>query len=276
MPRKLFCEISPLTYEISTKKEQIIRDILNFTAAEKFAAAKNETPLPVVIYKHNSLIRRKLGNTEPELQEGKAVNLSLAAPSVNGIIINPGETFSFWSLVGNPTAKRGYKTGLSIKKGKPDRSVGGGMCQLTNLIHYMVLHSPLIVTEYHHHNNLDLFPDFGRQVPFGTGTSVLYNYLDYRFKNETEAVFQLLILTDGEYLRGELRSDTAAGYKYHIKEEESYFTQNADGFHRHNKVYRTVVDKHTGNTIEKTLIAKSDARVMYPAEDIPSGALRIN
>jgi vancomycin resistance protein VanW len=266
MSRKLFCEISPLTYEISTKKEQLLRDLQNFTTDEHFALKKSAEPLPVLIYKHNSLIRRKLGNTEPELQEGKAINLALAAPLINGILINPGETFTFWRLVGNPTPKRGYKTGLSIKKGKPDRSVGGGMCQLTNLIHYMVLHSPLEVTEYHHHNNLDLFPDFGRQVPFGTGTSVLYNYLDYRFTNKTDAVFQLLISTDAEYLRGELRSDCETNYKYHIKEEESRFVKTPDGYRRQNKVYRTVVDKHTGNTVEKTLICESDAKVMYPME----------
>jgi vancomycin resistance protein VanW len=263
MARKLFCEISPLTYEISTKKEQLLRDLQNFTTAEHFAEEKDAEPLPVLVYRHNSLIRRKLGNTEPELQEGKAVNLALAAPLINGILIRPGETFTFWRLVGNPTAKRGYKTGLSIKKGKPDRSVGGGMCQLTNLIHYMVLHSPLKVTEYHHHNNLDLFPDFGRQVPFGTGTSVLYNYLDYRFINETNAVFQIIIGTDAEYLRGELRSDTPTDYKYHIKEEESRFIETPEGFRRQNKVYRTVIDKHTGNTIEKTLICEADAKVMY-------------
>jgi vancomycin resistance protein VanW len=266
MSRKLFCEISPLTYEISTKKEQLLRDLQNFITTERFACKKYDEPLPVLIYRHNSLIRRKLGNTEPELQEGKAVNLSIAAPLINGIIINPGETFAFWRLVGNPTAKRGYKTGLTIKNGKPDRDVGGGMCQLTNLIHYMVLHSPLEVTEYHHHNNLDLFPDYGRQVPFGTGTSVLYNYLDYRFINKTDAAFQLILSTDAKYLRGELRSDTETNYKYHIKEEDSCFVKTPNGYRRQNKVYRTIVDKHTGITIEKTLICESDAKVMYPME----------
>ena len=56
-------------------------------------------------------------------------------------------------------------------------------CQLSNLLHWMVLHSDLTITEHHHHDRFDLFPDDGRQVPFGMGTSIVYNYLDYRVTN---------------------------------------------------------------------------------------------
>lgn len=48
------------------------------------------------------------------LQENKAVNLAIAAPKVNGIIIRPNETFSFWKLVGSDSEKKGYKDGLTI------------------------------------------------------------------------------------------------------------------------------------------------------------------
>ena len=46
------------------------------------------------------------------------------------------------------------------------------------------MHSPLKVTELHTHSDA-LSPDHGTRVPFGTGTSVSYNYVDYRFKNIT-------------------------------------------------------------------------------------------
>ena len=153
-----------------------------------------------MIYKHASLIRRRLGNTDLELQENKAVNLALSAPKVNGILIRPGETFSFWHLIGPDTARHGYKVGLTISNNKPSTGVGGGHCQFTNLIHWMVLHSDLTIVEHHHHDGFDLFPDYKRQIPFGTGTSIVYNYLDYRFRNDTDNVYQLLVYTDGEYL----------------------------------------------------------------------------
>lgn len=92
-----------------------------------------------------------------KLQENKATNLSLAAPKINGIIIKPQEVFSFWKLVNKCTESRGYKEGLVIKSGNVDKGIGGGMCQFTNLIHWMILHSPLTIIEQHHHNHIDIF-----------------------------------------------------------------------------------------------------------------------
>ena len=111
----------------------------------RLAKEKSSEPLPVLVYRHASLIRRKLGNTDLSLQENKAVNLSLAAPKINGILIRPGETFSFWNLVGRDDARHGYKKGLTIAHGMPSSGVGGGLCQFTNLIHWMVLHSDLTI-----------------------------------------------------------------------------------------------------------------------------------
>ena len=146
MARKLFCQICPLTYRISTYKERGARRIKDVLSGQRFARTRQEL-LPVLIYKHSSLIRRRLGDVDMRLQENKAVNLSLAAPWVNAVLIRPGETFSFWRLVGNATARRGFRKGLTISNGAPSSGVGGGMCQMTNLIHWMVLHTPLTIVE---------------------------------------------------------------------------------------------------------------------------------
>ena len=69
MKRKLFCEISPLTYRISTKKEILMRKIRDLPLRGKFARVKQEELLPVRIKKHASLIRRWLGNVDMQLQE---------------------------------------------------------------------------------------------------------------------------------------------------------------------------------------------------------------
>lgn len=263
MPRKLFCEISPLTYRISVKKGVLLRRLRDTFGDGRFAKTKAAEPLPVRVYSHNSLIRRRLGQVDMRLQENKAVNLSLAAPHINGILIRPGEIFSFWRLVGNTTAARGFREGLTISSGKATSGIGGGMCQFTNLIHWMVLHSPLTVVERHHHNGLDLFPDFGRQVPFGIGTSVAYNYIDYRFRNDTPFTFQLLVHTTDEYLCGELRADRQPRWAYHIKVENEGFVREADGVYRVGEIWRDKVDRLTGNRVAHELIQRNHARVMY-------------
>ena len=182
MARKLFCEISPFTYRLSMEKEIMKRHLRDVFNGIHFAKERTQDSLPVVIYRHNSLIRRRLSNVDMQLQENKAVNLALAVKHIDGLLIRPGETFSVWKLIGRTTESKGYKEGLTITHGKPAKGIGGGMCQLSNLIHWMVLHSELTITEHHHHDALDLFPDHGRQIPFGTGTSISYNYIDYRVK----------------------------------------------------------------------------------------------
>ena len=268
MKRKLFCEISPLTYKISMEKEIILRNIKDIFSNNKFATHKNQNKLPVTIYKHNSLIRRKLGNVNMELQENKAKNLSIAAPKINGIIIKPGETFSFWHIVKRCLKKDGYKEGLTIAKGKPSSGIGGGMCQMTNLIHWMILHSEMEIIEHHHHDQIDLFPDYKRVIPFGTGTSIVYNYLDYRFKNNTNLTYQLIIYVTDEYLCGELRADKKQENKYHIQAEEVFFSKEKDGVYRNGKIYRIKNNIETGKCISKKLIRVNHAKVCYDTSNL--------
>lgn len=65
--RKLFCELSPWTYQISRKKCILLRHVQDFFSREKLACDKSTERLPVLIYRHGSLIRRRLGNTEMHL-----------------------------------------------------------------------------------------------------------------------------------------------------------------------------------------------------------------
>ena len=171
-----------------------------------FSKIDHTTSVPNVWIEHKSTLLRKLKDVDMYLQYNKITNLNLAVAKINGVVIKPGETFSIWRMVGRPTKRKGYKQGLTIAKGQPSQGIGGRLCQLSNLIHWMVLHSELTITEHHHHDALDLFPDFGRQIPFGTGTSISYNYIDYRVKNETSNGYQLKLWVDGEYLCGELRA----------------------------------------------------------------------
>lgn len=268
MRRKLFCEISPLTYKISVFKCRCIRNMQDLFSGLRFSKTKQEELLPVVVYRHNSLIRRKLGNTQMELQENKAVNLAISAPKVNGILIRPNETFSFWHLVGSISPAKGYKEGVTIFNDQVKAGIGGGLCQFTNLIHWMVLHTPLTIIEHHHHDGLDLFPDYNRQVPFGTGTSIVYNYLDYRFKNESDITYQLVTYVTDTHLCGELRASNHVPVKYHISAENEHFVRIDDTIYRRGQVYRVCIDKTTGNELSRELIRENNARVMYDADHL--------
>ncbi len=263
MARKLFCEISPLTYRISVEKNILQRRLKDAFSGVKFAEKHSSRPLEQLVFAHKSLIRRRLGKVDMQLQENKAINLAIAAPYINGILIRPGETFSFWKLVGRDSSRRGFVEGMVLRKDVPSRGVGGGLCQFTNLIHWMVLHSELTITEHHHHERRDLFPDFGRKVPFGTGTSIMYNYLDYRVRNDTDCTYQLLVHVEEDCLVGELRSSKPPEYSYDIHTENHRFVRESDGVYRCGTVVRKTLSRSTGEELHNEVIRENHALVMY-------------
>lgn len=271
--RKLFCEYGPVCYQLSLRKERLLRHTKDLVSRQRFASARQAEPLPALVKGHCSVIRRKLAGVDPALQEGKAQNLMLAAAKVNGLIIAPGETFSFWRTVGNATRRKGYREGLTISGGKLGRGIGGGLCQLANLIHWLVLNSPLTVTELHHHSDA-LFPDERRTVPFGTGTSVFYNNVDYRFRNDTDQPVQLLIWLREDELCGELRSLQPFLCRYRLVEENSHYARLEDGYYRLSQVYKLTIDRATGTVLRRDLILDNRSRVLFDPALIPPEELR--
>lgn len=228
----------------------------------KFADKRADESFPYTIKRHQSLLRRKLGSSDPQLQENKITNLRLAITNMDGIVIRPGETFSFWHLVGRTTARKGYIEGLILSKGEVKTGIGGGLCQLANLLYWMVLHSPLEVRERHHHS-FDPFPDEQRVLPFGSGASVFYNYVDLRFFNPTEQSFQFRVWLTEEHIKGALLSADDWPYSYHIEERNHRF-YHRDGKHfRENEIWRNLVDKQSGDTIEEQFLIHNDAEVKY-------------
>ncbi|MBQ3114529.1 MAG: VanW family protein [Clostridia bacterium] len=268
MKRKLFCEISPFTYWISKQKNIIMRNMRDRLNNVSFATKKSDSELPFLIFEHKSLIRRVLGNIDMTFQENKAVNLALSAPKINKVLIYPGEIFSFWKLVGKCKASKGYKRGLTISNSKVGDDIGGGMCQFTNLLYWLVLHSPLKVIEHHHHDDFDLFPDYDRKVPFGTGTSITYNYLDLRIKNDTDSIFQFVVYVTDTYLNGELRSSEELNFEYEIRTDQERFVRESDGVYRKGLVYRKCIDKRTNEVVFSECIRKNNAKVMYEIDEL--------
>ena len=271
--RKLFCDINPTTYKISLEKEIFKRNVKDLFSEEKIAKQHSKEVLPNIVKSHSSILIRKLNGVDLRLQENKVTNIMLACNKVNGLIIHPGETFSFWKTVGKATQKKGYKEGLVISSKGLTSGYGGGLCQMANMIHWLVLNSPLEVTELHHHSDA-LFPDERRRVPFGTGTSVSYNNIDYRFRNNTDQDVQILVwIEDGELL-GELRSEREFPYRYTLIEENHHFKKEGDKYYRISQVYRLVIDRATNEVLNKELILDNHSAVLYDYSLIPEDQIR--
>jgi vancomycin resistance protein VanW len=213
------------------------------------------------------VLRRRLLDLDPRLQETKVVNLRLAAATIDGLLIRPGETFSFWNRVGPPTAARGFTEGLILRGGRITAGIGGGLCQLSNLLYWMALHAPLKVVEQHHHG-FDPFPDAGRVLPFGSGATIFWNYGDLRLANPTGQTLQLRACVGRRRLHGAITAQRPWPFSYHVEEAAHRFVREADGIvYRENELWRRVVDRRTGETIERTLLTRNHAIVGYPVPE---------
>lgn len=225
-------------------------------------ANKVQGILPCVQFTHKTLMLRKLKDVEMYLQYNKIINLSIAVKRINQVVINPGETFSYWKLIGKTTKSKGYKDGLILFCGSFKAGVGGGLCQLSNLIYWMTIHTPLTVIERYRHS-FDVFPDSNRTQPFGSGATCVYNYRDLMIRNDTGVPYQLCVKVEGEYLVGEWRSIYEPQITYQVYEKDHRIElEQWGGYTRHNKLYREVFDD-TGSKINDEYITENHAIMMY-------------
>lgn len=218
------------------------------------------------IASHSSVILRRLEGVDMRLQENKRTNLALAIASVDGMVLHPQEELSFWRCIGPPIARRGFLSGLVLENGHMSVDVGGGLCQLSNLLYWLVLHTPLEVTERHHHG-YDVFPDSGRVLPFGSGATVFYNYVDLRFRNPTDLCFRLHLWLTDEELHGKISADRLPELARHVREEGHRFVEEDGRWFRENRLYQVAIDRHTGREQSCRLLAANRSPVMYEIDE---------
>ena len=277
MPKKkrLFCEICPATYAISLKKEIVKRHLKNMFGHEHFATERQTEPLPVVVSTEGGNMIKRGPGIDPVLQANKADNIRLACSKINGIVVHTGQTFSFWQLVGKTSRRNGFADGRVLVNGKLVAGVGGGLCYLANTINRIVMHSPMTITELHHHSDA-LAPDpGGHRVPYSAGTSVNYNFIDYRFRNDTSQPVQLLAWCDGDDLKAELRTTVDYPTTYRLAEEDHHFHQEDNGkYYRCSRIYRETIDRATGQVTDRRLQWNNHSEVMFDYSLIPKELIR--
>lgn len=113
----------------------------------------------------------------PASNKARATNLSIALAKLNGIVIMPGETFSFNKVIGDPTAAKGYKPAATFKGSKVVDEVGGGICQTVSTLYNAVLYANLEVVSRKAHG---LAVGYVRP---SLDATMYYPNIDFKFKN---------------------------------------------------------------------------------------------
>lgn len=234
----------------------------NYSQAD-FASELSSGELSHEIFTHKTTHLRQLKDIDMWIQHNKVKNLEIAIQNLNGLIIKPGQTFSYWRQIGNPSKQKGYVEGMVLNNGNVETGTGGGLCQLSNLIYWMTLHTPLDVIERWRHA-YDVFPDVRRTQPFGSGATCAYPNVDLQIMNNTNQRFQLKLELTDEYLVGKWLSDEEVKSKYEIYEKDHEFKSEFwGGYSRNNKIFRKVIDTPTKKVKADEFITSNHAVMMY-------------
>lgn len=155
-----------------------------------------ELPLPHAI----SVSQRIMPS---ESFENKRYNIRTAAQRIDGCVLLPGQTLSFWWLVGNPNTT--LKQSRTIRNGKVVQDVGGGICQVSGIIYHTSLLAGLRIVERHNHS-VDLYTDTTRFTPLGTDATVVYGHKDLRIHNPLPFPIQYQLTIADDLLTTQIRS----------------------------------------------------------------------
>lgn len=124
---------------------------------------------------------REIARHETEFnakEKNRTNNISRAAKSIDGSIVQPGETFSYNETVGPTNEKRGYKKGIVFLKGEKVEGVGGGVCQVSTTLYQAAENAGLEILERHDHSRPVTYAEEGEEA------ATSYGGIDFKFKND--------------------------------------------------------------------------------------------
>lgn len=110
----------------------------------------------------------------------RAHNIKIGSVKYNGVIIKPGEDFSFNSILGKVDEQNGFESELVIKGGKLVKEAGGGLCQVSTTLFRSAIMAGLPILERRPHS----FP-VRYYNPQGFDATVYPGVADLKFKNDT-------------------------------------------------------------------------------------------
>jgi vancomycin resistance protein YoaR len=130
---------------------------------------------------------------------GRIHNVALAAARINGVLIKPGEIFSFNDTVGDISAATGYQSAYIIKEGRTVLGDGGGVCQVSTTLFRAALAAGLPIVERHAHAYRVHYYEDGGFKP-GLDATVYGPTYDLKFKNDTPVSILIQAKTDITHL----------------------------------------------------------------------------
>jgi len=159
-------------------------ELLNETETGKTATIHISYIQPEITREHleSMLFRDLIGEctTRVHGSADRVTNVRLSSEAVSGLILKPGEEFSFNDVVGVRSYSKGYRAGGAFVDGVMVTVIGGGICQTSSTLHSAIMDTDLLITDRKPH---------GQPIPYlprGRDATVFWGKQDFKFVNNTE------------------------------------------------------------------------------------------
>ena len=268
MARKRITQRFPWLLPLRTRQRKLCFYLKMRLDQNRYAKTRQTEKLPVTLFSSSCQMMNPDTGFPMVYQENKVHNLKLAAKPIDGLLIRPGETFSFWVSAKNADREEPYREGLTEIDGKLTTAPGGGLCMITNLLFWVLLHSPLTIVERHGHDRKD-FPEPPSDAPLGVDATIAEGWLDLKVRNDTEKTFQIGVSFDDTHITGEVRTAHDDGIIYRVYNGPVTYFRREDGeIIESVEIIRERVSRESGEAFSAKVMYCNQCEIGYP---LPEG-----
>lgn len=261
MSRKRITQIFPFLTPIRIWQRNLFFNMKMDFDKNKYSKKFGE-PLPYVVASSKTLMINENSGQDILYQQNKVHNLKIISQTMNHVLIQPKETFSFCYLSKHSNKYGTYKDGLVLVNNEIVPTKGGGICHLSNLLYYVFLMSPLTILERHGHK-VKSFPNPDKNSLEGVDATIRSGWLDLKVRNDTEHTYQIEIDFDEEYMYAKILSDEEFEYQYSITNDHFQYIRKDNQIYESASVIKITTDKKTGRQISKEKLYDEVVRVEY-------------
>lgn len=263
MPRKRLTQVFPGLLSLR-KKQRLFCFYLGMRMdGNRYAETREKDTLPHIVYASTCPMYNPDTGFDMIYQENKVFNIKLAAQELSRVLIRPGETFSFWHLVRWADKRVPYKDALMESDGRLKPLYGGGLCQLSNLLFWLFLHTHLTILERHGHAQKG-FPEPQSDAPMGVDATVYEGWLDLKARNDTAYTFQLDFSFSETEVTGSIRCRDKLPTAIAVSNENLVYRCEQGGVFEEVDVVQTFLDQSGKAPLNKRTLYRNRCRINYP------------
>ena len=172
----------------------------------------------------------------------RIVNLGLACKALDGLVLEPGQEFSYNDTLGERTAEKGYQPAPAYSGTTLVDSLGGGICQVSSTLYLASVYAELTILERVNHG----FPV--HYIPYGMDATVNWGFTDLKMRNDSPLPVKIRAETSDGYVRIDILGTETRDYDIKM-------TYSVGG--RYVKTFKSKYDKQTGEFLSKEEVALS-------------------